>query len=83
VSVVWVFVMADNCVNLLSTLSMLCGVSDAIIGLLVLGLGNSIGDLVSNIAVARSGYPTMGASACFGAPALNMLLGIGGSYLYV
>jgi sodium/potassium/calcium exchanger 6 len=25
----------------------------------------------------------MAASACFGAPALNMLLGIGGSYLFV
>jgi sodium/potassium/calcium exchanger 6 len=58
VSVVWIFVVADTTVDLLSTLGMLCGVSDAIVGLVVLGLGNSVGDLVANIAVARSGCVT-------------------------
>jgi sodium/potassium/calcium exchanger 6 len=83
VAVVWVYIIADMAVDLLSTLGTLCGVSEALIGLLVMGLGNSVGDLAANVAVARNGFPTMAASACFGAPALNMLLGIGGSYLYV
>ena len=34
-------------------------------------------DLVSNIGVARAGYPNMAASACIGAPLLNILLGLG------
>mmetsp|Transcript_33778 Transcript_33778/g.88757 ORF Transcript_33778/g.88757 Transcript_33778/m.88757 type:complete len:560 (+) Transcript_33778:178-1857(+) len=83
VSVVWVYVVADTAVDLLATLGILCGVSDALIGLLVMGLGNSVGDLAANVAIARGGFPTMAASACFGAPALNMLIGIGGTYLYI
>lgn len=83
VSVVWVYIVADMAVDLLSTLGVLCGVSDALIGLLVMGLGNSVGDLAANIAVARNGFPAMAVSACFGAPAMNMLLGIGGAYLYI
>ena len=34
-------------------------------------------DLVSNVAVAKGGYPNMAASACIGAPLLNILLGLG------
>ena len=45
--------------------------------------GNSLGDLVANVTVARMGYPLMALSACFGGPMLNILLGIGlsGAYL--
>lgn len=45
--------------------------------------GNSLGDLVANVTVARMGYPLMALSACFGGPMLNILLGIGisGTYL--
>eukprot|EP00041_Stephanoeca_diplocostata_P004019 m.40265 g.40265 ORF g.40265 m.40265 type:complete len:577 (+) comp14795_c0_seq1:252-1982(+) len=82
-AVTWIYFIATMAVDLLGTVGLLCGVSDAILGLLVLGMGNSIGDLASNLAVARNGYPGMAASACFGAPALNTLIGIGGSYLYV
>eukprot|EP00057_Strongylocentrotus_purpuratus_P024094 XP_011678568.1 PREDICTED: sodium/potassium/calcium exchanger 6, mitochondrial [Strongylocentrotus purpuratus] len=52
-------------------------INDAILGLTVLAWGNSIGDLVADVAMARQGFPTMGMSACFGGPMFNMLLGIG------
>jgi len=45
--------------------------------------GNSLGDLVANITVARLGFPIMALSACFGGPMLNILLGIGISGLYM
>ena len=32
---------------------------------------------MSNVAVANAGYPNMAASACIGAPFLNILLGLG------
>ncbi len=51
--------------------------SDAILGLTILAWGNSIGDLVPDVSVARSGFPRMGYSACFGGPLFNLLLGIG------
>ena len=41
--------------------------------------GIGMQDLVSNIGVARAGFPNMAASACVGAPLLNILLGLGDS----
>ena len=35
-------------------------------GLSLLAWGNSIGDLVNNIAVSKAGYSNMAVSACFG-----------------
>lgn len=56
--------------------------SDAIIGLTIFAVGNSLADLVANMSVAVFA-PIMGFSACFGGPMLNMLLGVGisGSYI--
>ena len=52
-------------------------------GLTIFAVGNSLGDLVADVTVARLGYPVMALSACFGGPMLNILLGIGlsGSYI--
>jgi len=61
----------------------LLGISDAILGLTVFAVGNSLGDLVADITVARLGYPVMALSACFGGPMMNILLGIGISGLYM
>ena len=61
---------------------MIFGLSDAIIGLTIFAVGNSLADLVANMSVAAFA-PIMGFSACFGGPMLNILLGIGvsGSYM--
>jgi sodium/potassium/calcium exchanger 6 len=58
------------------------GLSDAIIGLTIFAVGNSLADFVANITVAAFA-PIMGFSACFGGPMLNILLGVGlsGTYL--
>ena len=58
------------------------GLSDAIIGLTIFAVGNSLADLVANMSVAVFA-PIMGFSACFGGPMLNLLLGVGisGSYI--
>eukprot|EP00040_Diaphanoeca_grandis_P005146 m.31551 g.31551 ORF g.31551 m.31551 type:complete len:566 (-) comp16481_c0_seq2:497-2194(-) len=82
-SVAVIHVIAEMAVDLLFAAGLVLGVSEAALGILVLGLGNSVGDLVANVMVARHGHPTMAASACFGAPAMNILLGLGGPYLYI
>lgn len=33
--------------------------------------GNSLGDFVANITIAKMGFPTMAVSACFGGPMLS------------
>ncbi|KAI4288731.1 MAG: hypothetical protein L6R35_002010 [Caloplaca aegaea] len=74
---------ANEVVGVLKALGVILGISDAILGLTVFAVGNSLGDLVADITVARLGFPVMALSACFGGPMLNILLGIGLSGLYM
>ena len=66
ISIVWIYIIANELVSLLRAFGVMFGLSDAILGLTVLAWGNSIGDCISNTSVARSGMPRMGFSACFG-----------------
>ncbi|KAJ7739766.1 Sodium/calcium exchanger protein-domain-containing protein [Mycena maculata] len=82
VAVVWIMAIADEVVKVLQTFGFIFGLSDAIIGLTIFAVGNSLADLVANMSVAVFA-PIMGFSACFGGPMLNILLGVGisGSYI--
>lgn len=82
VSIVWIMAIADEVVNVLQTFGFIFGLSDAIIGLTIFAVGNSLADLVANMSVAVFA-PIMGFSACFGGPMLNILLGVGISGSYV
>lgn len=48
----------------------------------IVAWGNSIGDTISNIVVARAGFPSMALGACFGGPLLNALIGLGFSFTF-
>ncbi|KAJ3573637.1 hypothetical protein NP233_g2304 [Leucocoprinus birnbaumii] len=76
VAIVWIMAIADEVVHVLQTFGHIFGLSDAIIGLTIFAVGNSLADLVANMSVAVFA-PIMGFSACFGGPMLNILLGIG------
>jgi len=83
VSIAWISTIANEVVGVLKAFGIILGISDAILGLTIFAVGNSLGDLVADITVARLGYPVMALSACFGGPMLNILLGIGLSGLYM
>ncbi|KAI7832253.1 Sodium/calcium exchanger protein-domain-containing protein [Gamsiella multidivaricata] len=85
VAITWIFLVANEVVGILQAFGMIFGVSDAILGLTIFAMGNSLGDLVANITIAKMGFPRMAFSACFGGPLLNMLLGVGisGTYMTV
>ncbi|CAF3894724.1 unnamed protein product [Rotaria sp. Silwood1] len=83
VSIVWIYSIAHEIINLLTTFGVVFGISNTILGLTFLAWGNSLGDYVSNIASARQGYPNMGISACYGAPLLNFLMGLGIPFTYI
>ncbi|KAI8891382.1 hypothetical protein K501DRAFT_166327 [Backusella circina FSU 941] len=83
VAVVWIFLIANEVVSVLQAIGMALGVSEAILGLTVFALGNSLGDFVANITMAKMGYPLMAMSACFGGPMLNIMLGVGIGATYV
>ncbi|GAM89270.1 hypothetical protein ANO11243_073070 [Dothideomycetidae sp. 11243] len=85
VSIAWISTIASQVVAVLKTFAIILNMSHAILGLTVFAVGNSLGDLVADITVARLGFPVMALSACFGGPMLNILLGIGlsGSYILI
>ncbi|KAI9866031.1 MAG: hypothetical protein M1813_001998 [Trichoglossum hirsutum] len=83
VSVAWISTIANEVVGVLKAFGVILRISDAILGLTVFAVGNSLGDLVADVTVARLGLPVMALSACFGGPMLNILLGIGISGLYI
>ncbi|ORY65915.1 Sodium/calcium exchanger protein-domain-containing protein [Pseudomassariella vexata] len=77
IAIAWISTIAGEVVGVLKTIGVILNISEAILGLTVFAVGNSVGDLVADITVARLGYPVMALSACFGGPMLNILLGIG------
>jgi len=82
VAIIWIMAIADEVVQLLQAFGHIFGLSDAMIGLTIFAVGNSLADLVANMSVAVFA-PIMGFSACFGSPMLNILFGVGmsGSYM--
>lgn len=59
---------AAEVVSILSAIGIVSKLSQSMLGLSMLAWGNSIGDLISNVTLARKGYAKMGFAACFGGP---------------
>lgn len=76
-SVIWIYTIANEIVSMLTAFGHMFLIPGAILGVTVLCWANSVGDLVSDVAMSKQGYPQMAVSACIGGPCLNMLLGVG------
>ncbi|KAK1410765.1 hypothetical protein QVD17_37304 [Tagetes erecta] len=76
-SVFWISTMAGELLNCLAALGSLLEVPPSLLGLTVLAWGNSVGDLVADVAVAKAGQPAMAMAGCFAGPMFNMLFGLG------
>nr|UJH94554.1 ST.18 [Starmerella bombicola] len=78
----WVLLLAVELVAILTVLGEVCHVSNTVMGLTVFALGGSLGDFVSNVTVAKIGFPTMAISACLGGPIFTLLIGVSGASLF-
>lgn len=76
-SVFWISTVAGELLNCLAALGVLLHLPSALLGLTVLAWGNSVGDLVADVAVAKAGQPAMAMAGCFAGPMFNMLFGLG------
>ncbi|XP_015606105.1 mitochondrial sodium/calcium exchanger protein-like [Cephus cinctus] len=79
-AMVVVYMVAQEVLAVLQCIGHAGGISDAMLGITFLSWGNSVGDLISNVTIAKQGFPRMGFSACFGGPMFNTLLGFGLTY---
>jgi len=59
ISIAWISTIAGEVVGVLKAIGVILGISEAILGLTIFAVGNSLGDLVADITVARLGFPVM------------------------
>ncbi|CAN6318359.1 unnamed protein product [Urochloa humidicola] len=83
-SVAWAYVIAGEVLSLLVAAGAVLAVDAAALGVTVLAWGNSLGDLIANVAVASRGGPggaQVAVAGCYGGPVFNVLMGLGLSLL--
>ncbi|KAL5219302.1 hypothetical protein ABZP36_019986 [Zizania latifolia] len=76
-SVLWAYTLARELVALLVAIGYMVGVKASVLGVTVLAWGDSLGDLVSNVAMALHGGAQTAVSGCYAGPLFNTVVGLG------
>ena len=76
-SLFWMILITDEIVGVAIFMGKVLGIPDVIMGLTVLAVGSSVGDLAASLTIARDGYATMAVAGAYAGPMLNVLAGIG------
>ena len=69
-------------VGVLGYLGILARIDHTVLGLTVLAWGNSIGDLSTNLAMAKRGLSNMAITACYAGPMFNLLVAVGAGFIW-
>ena len=79
----WIYLLAGELVYCLTSVGTVFNIPRYYLALTVLAWGNSIGDLFSNVSVAKKGMGEMAIAGCYGGPVFNILMGMGISLTFV
>lgn len=76
-SIVWIWFTADILIDILNLFGILSGINPSLLGLTILAWGNSSGDLMANLSIAKKGFSEMAMTGCYAGPLFNALIGLG------
>jgi solute carrier family 24 (sodium/potassium/calcium exchanger), member 6 len=76
-SVVWIIVICEVMIDLLSLIGIIMNLPVSVLGLTMLTWGNSAGDFYANPTIAKLGMAQTAVTACFAGPLFDNLIGFG------
>lgn len=76
----WIDTIADQLVDLLNFLGIVCHIPNSVMGITILAWGNSMGDLSADVIMAKKGLANMAITACYAGPVFNILFGLGAGF---
>ena len=82
-SIVWIWFVANILVDVLQLIGLISGIETAYLAITILSLGNSVGDMMSDLAISKMGLGELAITGCVAGPLFNLLLGLGISLLKI
>jgi len=64
-------------IDLIGILGLLTGIPSPLLGITLLAWGNSSGDLIASVSIAKKGFGEMALTGCFAGPMFDFAFGMG------
>ncbi|CAN0275500.1 unnamed protein product [Pylaiella littoralis] len=81
-SITWISIISSYMVQLATGAACILGVTPIVMGTLVLAVGTSVPDMIGSMIAAKNGEASMAIANAIGSNVFNILLGLGGPWLF-